>query len=179
MSRPMRAIARLPLAAALCLIAPPVAAKDDPAAATPPPVFQAVIDCKAIADPAARLACYDKAVGAMDAARESKDLVVADRSTMREAKRGLFGLSLPKLKLFGGGDSEEVNEIESTLAAVLKGRDGYYVFTLADGARWKQTEGRDPFPKVGQAIRIRKGAMGSFLANVNERTAIRVIRLAN
>ena len=178
MSLPLRAIAGLVLASGLSLMSVSVQAKDDPEAG-PPPVFQAVLDCKAVADPAARLACYDKAVAAMDAARSSKDLVVADRATMRDAKRGLFGLSLPKIKLFGGGDSEEVIQIESTLQAVTRGRDGYYVFTLEDGARWKQTEGRDTFPKAGQPIRIRKGVMGGFLANVNERTAIRVIRLAN
>jgi hypothetical protein len=179
MSHTIRTTACLVLTAALASAALPAQAKDDPDPATPPPVFQAVIDCKVIADPTARLACYDKAVSAMDAAREAKDLVIADRSTMREAKRGLFGLSLPKLKLFGGSDSEEVSEVESTISAISRGRDGYYVFTLQDGARWKQTEGRDTFPKVGQSIKIRKAMMGSFMANVNDRTAIRVVRLAN
>lgn len=179
MSDMLRISTRLIFAATLGALPVTALAKDDPEASAPPPVFQAVLDCKSIAEPAARLTCYDKAVAAMDAARSAKDLVVADRVTMREAKRGLFGLSLPKIKLFGGGDSEEISEIDSKIAALTRGRDGYYVFTLEDGARWKQTEGRDTLPKVGQSIRIRKGAMGSYLANVNERTAIRVIRLAN
>lgn len=178
---PRLPLVRSALIASLSLAALPASAADSDKAEdnAAPPVFQAVLDCKAIAEPTARLACYDKAVAAMDAARSSKDLVVADRSTMREAKRGLFGLTLPKIKLFGGSDSEEVTEIESKIKAISKGADGNYVFTLEDGARWKQTEGRETFPKVGQPIRIRKGALGSFLANVNERAAIRVIRLAN
>lgn len=171
-------LATAPLAIALALLASPVAAadKDD---GPPPPVFQAVLDCKAIADPAARLACYDKAVGEMDAARAAKDLVVTDRATVREARRGLFGLSLPRLKLFGGSESEEVTEIESTIAAIRSAPDGNPVFTLADGARWKQTEGRNTFPKVGHAIRIRQAAMGSYMANINGKAAVRVVRLAN
>lgn len=171
-------LAATPLATALALLAAPLSAADKEDSA-PPPVFQAVLDCKGIADPTARLACYDKAVGAMDAARAAKDLVVADRATMREAKRGLFGLSLPKLKLFGSGDNEDVTEIESTIAAIRSAGDGNPVFVLADGARWKQTEGRDTFPKVGHTIRIRKGAMGSYLANINGKAAVRVVRLAN
>ncbi len=171
-------LAATSLAPALALLATPVVAADKEEGA-PPPVFQAVLDCKGIADPTARLACYDKAVGAMDAARAAKDLVVADRATVREAKRGLFGLSLPKLKLFGSGDSEDVTEIESTITAIRSAGDGNPVFVLADGARWKQTEGRDTFPKVGHTIRIRKGAMGSYLANINGKAAVRVVRLAN
>ena len=102
---------------ALGVLSVPVAAKDKDrdAPSTPPPVFQAVLDCKSVADAAERLACYDRTVGAMAAARETKDLVIADRETMREARKGLFGLSLPSIKLFGGGDSEDVKAIESTI----------------------------------------------------------------
>jgi hypothetical protein len=169
------------IALALAATAMPALAKDKDKdiSGPPPPAFQAVIDCKALIDPASRLACYDKAVAAMDAARVSNDLVVADRATVREAKKGLFGLTLPRLKLFGDGGDDDVTEIESKITAIRVGQDRFPIFTLEDGARWKQTEGRDTFPKVGHTIRIRNGAMGGFLANVNNKPAIRVIRLAN
>lgn len=166
----------------LCLVAAamPVAAKDDKDIAGPPPaVFQAVIDCKAIADAAARLACYDKAVGALDAARATNELVVTDRATVREAKRGLFGLDLPSLKLFGDGKDEEVTEIEGKITAIRLAKDGFPVFTLEDGARWKQTDGRNTYPKPGSVVRIRKASLGSFMANVDGQPAVRVARLAN
>lgn len=168
---------------ALCLVAAamPAQAKDSgkDADSPTPAVFQAVLDCKGQADPAARLACYDKAVGALDAARSANDLVVTDRATVREAKKGLFGLALPSLKLFGDGKDEEVTEIQSTIAEVRAAKDGMPVFTLADGARWKQTDGRNTFPKAGSAIRIRKAALGSFMANIDGQTGVRVTRLAN
>jgi hypothetical protein len=91
----------------------------------------------------------------------------------------LFGLGLPKLKLFGGGESEEVTEIESTIAGFRSASDGLLVFTLADGARWKQTDGRPQYPKSGDKIRIRKAALGSFMANINDKPGIRVMRLGN
>jgi len=166
----------------LCLIAAtaPVAAKDGKDIAGPPPaVFQAVIDCKNVADAAARLACYDQAVIALDAARAADDLVVTDRATVREAKRGLFGLDLPSLKLFGGGKDEDVTEIEGKIAAIRPAKDGFPVFTLEDGARWKQTDGRNTYPKPGSAVRIRKASLGSFMANIDGQPAVRVTRLAN
>lgn len=167
-------------AAFITLVAAPLAAADkDDVPAPPPPVFQAVLDCKAQADAAARLACYDRSVEALAAANRNHELVIADRATVREAKRGLFGLSLPRLKLFGGDGDEEVTEITGTLTGIRAAPDGMPIFVLEDGARWKQTDGRNQFAKPGDKIRIHRGSMGSFIANLNEAPGVRVVRLAN
>ncbi|MEY4056456.1 MAG: hypothetical protein RL519_1791 [Pseudomonadota bacterium] len=142
-----------------------------------PAVFQSVLDCKGQTDPATRLACYDRAVAAMDAARSANDLVVTDRATVREAKKGLFGLALPSLKLFGDSKDEEVTEIQSTVTEVRSAKDGMPVFLLTDGSRWQQIDGYGrPAPKVGTTIRIRRASFGSFLANANGGPAFRVKR---
>ncbi len=156
-----------------------VAFAKDKAESAPPPVFQAVLDCKAVTDPTKRLACFDSTVGAMATASREKELVIADRATMKEARRGLFGLGLPSLKLFSGDGSEEVTEIESNIAGFRSAPDGQLVITLTDGARWKQTDGRQQYPKIGDKIRIRKAALGSFFANINGDLGIKVMRLAN
>ena len=163
------------------LVALPVQARDKEADITgpAPAVFQAVLDCKAIADPMARLGCYDRAVEALNTAKAANELVVTDRATVREAKKGLFGLALPSLKLFGGGKDEEVTEIESKIAAIRMASDGFPTFTLDDGARWKQTDGRNTYPKPGQKIRIRKAALGSYIASINGPPGVRVVRQAN
>lgn len=175
MSRPHLGLLALGIAAA----AMPAQAKDKDIDGPLPAVFQAVLDCKGQTDPAARLACYDKAVGAMDAAASTNDLVVTDRATVREAKKGLFGLAVPSLKLFGDSKDEEVTEIQGTITEVRAAKDGLPIFTLGDGARWKQTDGRNTFPKSGSTIRIRKAALGSYMANVDGQAAVRVTRLAN
>lgn len=168
-----------PLVIAL-LCAPAVAKdKEKDLSTAPPPVYQGVLDCRTIAEPTARLSCFDKSVAAMADATVKKDLVVIDRATIRETKRGLFGISLPKIKIFGGNDDEEVNQIESTLTSAYSSRDGMAVFVLADGSRWKQTEGRDTYPKAGQKIVVKRGALGGFMANVNGQPGVRVIRLAD
>lgn len=161
----------------LIALSVPALAKDREEDLTPPPVFQAVIDCKPIADPAARLACYDRTVGAMANARATKDLVVADRATMHEARKGLFGLSLPNIKLFGGKDSEEVTAIEGTIASTYAARDGSFIFVLADGARWKQIDGRPAYAKKGDPIHIEKASLGSFFAKIGKGQNARVIRI--
>ena len=164
---------------ALGVLSVPVTAKDkdQDAPSTPPPVFQAVLDCKSVADAAERLACYDRTVGAMAAARETKDLVIADRETMREARKGLFGLSLPSIKLFGGGDSEDVKAIESTIESTYTARDGQFVFVLADGARWKQIAGRPAYAKRGDPIVIETASLGSYFAKIGKSQNARVIRI--
>ncbi|MFO1255036.1 MAG: hypothetical protein U1E37_05135 [Sphingomonadaceae bacterium] len=169
----------------LCLIAPaaallvsPALAKDkDQPAAAQPQVFQAVVDCRKLAGDAERLACYDRSVDALASAADSKQVLVVDRATTEKTKRSLFGLSLPRIKLFGENDDVEIEKIESTLTAVSSARDGSAIFVLADGARWKQTDGRDTFAKAGQTIEIRKGSLGSYFARINGQSGVRVIRL--
>ncbi len=154
----------------------PVCAKDKPAKPLPP-VFETVINCRALVADSERLACYDRSVAALAVAREKEDIVVADRATIRETKRGLFGFALPRLKLFGNTEGEDVNEVEAMLSAVRNTQDGMAIFTLADGARWKQTDGGATFAKPGDRIRIKRGSLGSYLATVGKGAAFRVLRL--
>lgn len=160
---------------ALAGMAGPARAETPPAAA--PSAYQALIECRAIADPTARLACFDKAAGTLAAAVETKQVVVVDKNTMRETKRRLFGISLPNVKLFGPSDDEEVDQISSTIQSTTDLREGLSIFVLQDGSRWRQTEGRYLFPKAGQPIVIKRAALGGYMANVNGKTAVRVVRI--
>lgn len=144
-----------------------------------PPVYQAVLDCKSISDPTERLACYDRTVGDMETASAKRDLLVTDRSTVKEVQKGLFGLTLPKIKIFGGSDEDEVKEIESTISSFRRDENGALIITIADGARWRQIDNETQGARVGDKVKIRKGSFGSYFANINGRSAIRVTRLAN
>ncbi len=157
--------------------APLTAGKNSPAPL--PETFNNLKACKAIVDRDARLDCYDKAATALEQAVVSKDVLLTDKAQLKEARRGLFGFSLPKISLFGSDDPEgEANEIESIIArATQLGRNGPWTITLEDGAKWVQLDGDlFPVPKPGQKIRIRKAALGSYFANVNGQRAVRMKR---
>jgi hypothetical protein len=169
------------LALAGMAMAAPAASKPQPLASAPPPkIFTDVLQCRSITDSAARLACFDRSVGTLATAQASKNLYVADKDAIVEARRGLFGFSLPKMRIFGDDDmGKDVNSIESTLAGVGQGQKGF-IFILKDGARWAQTDGvyLDK-PKIGATIRIKRGAMGSYFGSIGSSPGVRVERLNN
>lgn len=166
------ACAMLPLA--------PAAAQAPGKARQSPVVVSEVLGCRALADPAARLACFDRSVAALGAAQTTGELVTLDRQEVRKTRTSLFGLTLPNLKILGDDDnSDDGSQIETKIVRTNPGPDGKWAFELAESGRWVQTDSRqfivDPAP--GQSIRIRRGAIGSYLANVNSQRAIRVKRI--
>lgn len=149
------------------------------APAEPPEAFGRVVQCRAIAAAEARLACFDREVAAMEAAQASGQLVAMDRQQVRRTRRSLFGLALPDLNIFGDDSDDEASSVETTIRSARQGPDGKWLIQLEDGARWAQIDSRNLaiYPRAGQPIRIRRAAMGSYLANVNNQTAIRVRRV--
>lgn len=69
--------------------APSLAQEDDP--------VDAVIACRSIADPAARLACFDNTSGDLADARMSGDLVTVSRDDIVAVERDGFGFDLPSM----------------------------------------------------------------------------------
>jgi hypothetical protein len=155
-------------------------------AGTPPAALQNVLQCRAITDDQARLACFDASVKQFDAARTSGAVVVVDREEVRKARRGLFGFRLPSLGLFGGNKAEkgadeadEIKEITGTVRSVSRNADGGWIITLEDGARWEQTAamifGRSPRP--GSKATIKRGAIGSFKMSIDGSPAVKARRI--
>lgn len=138
--------------------------------------LDAVVDCRKIADPGERLNCYDKAVADLDTAEKSREVVVVDREQVTEARRSVFGLKLPKIRLFGGGD--EVDQVESVVTSVGRNRNGQLVFTIQDGARWEQTDNHNVIGvRVGTRVTLRRGALGTFFAKFQGSTSAKVARI--
>jgi hypothetical protein len=167
---------------AICaLLATALAAGDDPKAklARPKP-FDDVVACKEINDAQSRLACYDEKVETLAQAEKSKEIVVTDKQGVREAKRGLFGFSLPKIGIFGGDDGDdEIAEIEAVAqSASINGDDKWFII-LEDGAKWQQIDNKsiNRKPKAGLKIHIRKAALGSYFVNIDGAPAIRMKRV--
>ncbi|QYU69062.1 hypothetical protein J4558_02655 [Leptolyngbya sp. 15MV] len=167
--------------AALCC-GPAAWAQDGGEQATPP-ILQDLFDCRAIEDTTHRLACYDGRTDALVQARDTGQLMIADREQIREARRGLFGLALPRLRIFGrddetGNHEEQVRNLEGVIRSVSETYNGY-IFVLEEGGTWMQSERQYPGiePKPGHKIHIRRAALGSFMASIEGRNGFRIKRL--
>jgi hypothetical protein len=159
---------------ALALAAPAAAADEPPAA------VKALGACRAIADNAQRLACYDREAGALLQSVESKETVVLDKQEVRKTKRSLFGFALPKLPFFGNDKDEkedEFTQIEEPIQTVRSIGYGRFRFTLGDGATWETTEGINAFPKAGQKVLIKKGLMGSYFIRFEGNRSVKGMRV--
>lgn len=130
-------------------------------------------DCAAIQADAERLACYDALF--RPGSREARAVVppsatapaaspAAPAAPVVEAKKDAqaeFGLPLHRLESWADTDS-----ITSRVVAVAPINSGRPMLTLENGQRWvaiEQIEVR--YFRSGDLVRIRKAALGSFLAN--------------
>ena len=165
------------------VVAGGAAAKDKDAVQPQPQAYQDLVKCKQIAEPTARLACFDGQVTKLEQATNAGDLVIADRATMRQTRKGLFGFRLPGLGLFGGNkggaDADEVTEIDSTVSSARQFGYGNWRLTLADSSVWEQTEDTKLVfdPKSGSKAHIYKGTLGTYRVNIDGQRAIKMRRV--
>jgi hypothetical protein len=167
----------LALALGPMLVAPGAFAADRDNA--PPKIVSDVVRCRSVAESTARLACYDSAVAALEKAEASDQIVVMDRDQVRKTRRSLFGFSLPKIKLFGGGDKhgEDVDRIETSVVSVSHDGDRRLVFTTPEGATWHQIDDRPTFAvKRGTKVTIKTASFGSYFADFTGSVPVRVRR---
>ena len=142
-------------------------------------LVKALSDCRAIADPTARLDCFDKTAAALDQAQTSGDVIVVDRKQVRAVKREAFGFNLNTLAILDRGPKDAADDTITAIAkSAMTTSAGKWIVTLEDGAVWRQVDD-DPLsrePHAGSKIKIRKASLGSFLMNVDGQPSIRVHR---
>ena len=164
----MRPLSPTILIAAL-ILASPASAQKTPRRVSP--LVNALEQCRQIADPAQRLACYDRAAPALVDASRSGAVTVVDRGQLREARRSLFGFSMPKLPFFAGDESaaDTPNELQTTVKSARSLGNGKYRIVLTENdAVWETTEESMGFrePRAGQKISIKRGPLGSYFLRV-------------
>ncbi|WP_447932027.1 hypothetical protein [Sphingopyxis fribergensis] len=166
-----------PLVLLACALAVPAAAKDKLPPAQPAQIRE-LYACRDIADPAARLACFDREVGELSTADQAREITFTDRETAKKARRGLFGFSFPKLGGIFGGDEDAIKEIETTIRAVSTDQSGKYRLVMEDDAVWVQidTTSLPRQPRPGQKVKIKVASMGSYFATVEGGRTIRMKR---
>lgn len=168
------------LIVALMLLGSPAAA----ASKAPPRALSKLLDCRALTDPTARLACYDEQVTAFETATAKDEVVILDKEDVRKTRRSLFGFTLPKLPFLGGGDKDagndiaEVNQIDDVIKSVRGLQYGIWVITLSDGSQWQTADAMTyGTPKAGLKITIKRAALGAYKANINGWPVVKVKRV--
>ncbi len=151
----------------LMLAVSPAAAQQK--ALPPSQHLNALAACRAITADAERLACYDREAGTLVSLARSGEIRVVDRADVRQARRSLFGFSVPRIGLLGS-DGDIPDEITSTIKSVQDIGRGRYRMVLADGdAVWETIDSpmRLDAPRRGDKIVIKRGAIGSFFLRID------------
>ncbi len=149
------------------------------------PLIESLRSCRAIVPDDQRVACYDRAADALLRAERDRDIVVMDRAEVQKAKRSLFGFSLPSIKLFGDDDARDgrrggdgaLKQLTGTLRSSTSLPGGLLRFTLDDGGVWETTEQVMAPLRTGDAVTIKAGALGSYIATAPGRRSVKVRRL--
>jgi hypothetical protein len=164
---------------ALALLGAATAQAAKPVKVGTPVQVERLMGCRSITSAEERLACFDREAAAMNQAIASKDLVFIDKEKARAASRGLFGFSIPNFGGLFGGDEDEIKQIESTVTRSGRNADGGWVFYLADGSVWTQTDDW-PLglpPERGDKVVVSRGLLGSFRLKLNKQPEIKVKRI--
>ena len=167
------------ITATLATILASAATARKPVSTGTPASVQHLLACRSIQDSAQRLACFDREAGAVDQAITKKDLVLIDRARATQAKRSLFGFSIPDFGgLFGGGE-DEIKEISSTVTTFAHDAYRGWTIRLADGSEWAQTDDAQlglP-PRKGDKVVVHRGSFGAFFLRLNGQPGYKVKRI--
>lgn len=153
-----------------------------PSSAATAPAFQRLVECRNIADAEGRLSCFDREAAVLQGAAERREVVVMDQQQVRQTRRSLFGLSLPRVALFADdafvGESGAPEQVEDTIRGFQESRERKWIVRLED-ATWQATEVDDyqSTPRVGQKVVVRRGSLGRYIMAVEGRRGLSVIRL--
>jgi hypothetical protein len=144
-----------------------------------PATLQSLLACRSISDSGQRLACYDKASGDFASALGKKEVVVIDKARANEARRSLFGFSVPNFGALFGGGGDDINHVEGTVAEARQNGDGGWTVKLADGSVWAQTDDTPIAlePRRGDKVVVRRGTLGSYFVKLGSQPGFKAKRV--
>ena len=146
-----------------------------------------VYACVELSEDAARLACYDAAVGRLKVAEESGELVTVTRADVEQVKKESFGFSMPTLpKLvmpkFGSDDAADIEEMVLEVERVSFGDNsgGGLTIYMKNGQVWQQVDDVSVLYsrklEITEAT-IKTAALGSYKMTLNKGKSFRARRI--
>ena len=125
-------------------------------------------ECRRIADPAARVACYDNIPLGGE----------AQAAPAAPSQPGGFGSNqLPRSE---PERTAEPDEVTATVASAAEREPGVYLLTLEDGTQWQFVDAAPRSyapPRRGSTVEIIAASMGSYLLRHADQRALRVRRV--
>jgi len=143
-------------------------------ASAAPDLGSAVRDCRALADPAARLACYD---GAVDRAQPAAPAAVPAAASAEE-NFGREHQIEAEQQARQQQAARALDELEATVSRIDRRMDGLMTITLDNGQTWRQNRPDSMFRlKEGDRVKIQPGALNSFILSGPTNRSTRVSRV--
>jgi hypothetical protein len=151
------------ITAVVALLLAPIAGAAEPAANIP----EQLRSCVAIKRNTERLACFDRGIRALS---DSQGAQTGAAAPSAESSFGLFAQAPTATR---GDTREEVETLEARVTQIDTAADGSALIVLDNAQSWRQISGSATLLlKVGDAVVIRRAALGSFqLATPNGRSA--------
>jgi hypothetical protein len=130
--------------------------------------------CLRLTDRSQRLDCYDALFG-----RPADQRAPAPESQAPAIAEETFGLTQQQIDSRAPESAApKTDSIASSVAELKRAQDGKFTVKLANGQVWTQIEiNTSAVPRIGDAVTIRRAAMGSFLLVTPRGSATRVRRL--
>lgn len=136
-----------------------------------------VVACRAIEAPMERVACYDEAVGRLEAAEAAGEVTVVTRADVEKVRRESFGFSIPSLPSFGGlrGADADLSRVTEAVQSVSGSSPDLQV-KLANGQLWVQVDDKNVRSRSPKSAEIYEAALGSYKMKLDGGLAFRVRR---
>ncbi len=147
------------------------------AAAEAAEVGAAIAACRAEADDARRLACYDRAAELAKPAGSAAPAPAAAAAAPEDEFGRERQLAYEEDRKREAA-TRAVGELQSSITGIETRIDGLMTFTLANGQVWRQSRPDSRFSiKEGDEIRIQPASLGSFILSGPGKKSTRVTRV--
>jgi hypothetical protein len=164
----------------LAFAAPALAQEaSSPGALPDSPLVGKLETCTAISDDAQRLACFDREVGALVGASTKGSVRIVEQEEITEARRKLYGYTLPDAGIFATRTDEEREAARSLVSTITRvrqiGAKEYDIWIEEGDAVWrmKGTSIRFRAPEIGDKVEFEPATMGTYWIKVNGRNGVR------
>ena len=146
-----------------------------PAALAAPKDFEALLACRKMEEPEARLACYDRETLAFVESRKTQESAAV---VPPEQVFGLPPLAVAEAQAARVEQPQKLDSLSARVVGLSLGENGRVIFTLDNGQVWRQlVASGDMRVQLGDTVQLSRGIVGSFFMKAPSGRTCKVNRL--